>query len=246
MSQKYDCVAVCFVPNGKHMPWLALLKGARLLAQIAKGTMLGSLPDGSHRRARSNLNVWLFARQPTVESVQPPAVVGATALPVSTKTSHKMQLHARVAGALVVALIDTGAEAGPYLSESFARLHGFHISTPTDKSSVTGVMGVPENVVGHCNVRMKIGALQFPLRCTVIAIVPQFDVLLSDTWLHQHRAIINFQDNTCTVVHDGKMKTFSAVQPFTGVLDPVKPILSFVQVKRLMRQPLEHCLVVVT
>ena len=51
---------ICFTPAVKKAPWLPLLKGSRLLAQISPGTVLGRIAGGQPFRALCNLNAWLY------------------------------------------------------------------------------------------------------------------------------------------------------------------------------------------
>ena len=210
LAQRGNFAVVCFVPAGKNFSWNYLLKGMQLLTQLPKGSLIGFQPDGKHVKTECNINVWLFAEQR--ENVAACASICSAALAaVIPRTSHKMQVKVSVSGAPAVALIDTGAEAGPYLSEAYAALHGIPVSTGPAAASVTGVQGATGNVIGHCVVRLKLGHVHQSVRCTVIPMVDAFDLLLSDTWLREHKALLDYGAKTCTFLHKGKLCLLRAV-----------------------------------
>ena len=179
LAQRGNFAVVCFVPAGKNFSWNYLLKGMQLLTQVPKGSVIGFQPDEKQVKATCDLNVWLLAEQPEMPSCMPVCSTAA----VVPSTSHTMQVKVHVSGSPTVALIDTGAEAGPYLSEAYVALHGISVSTGPAAASITGVQGSTGNVIGHCVVRLKLGHVQQSVRCTVIPMVDAFDLLLSDTWL---------------------------------------------------------------
>ena len=236
-----DCAVVCFVPASKHMPWQALLKPARLLTQIPKGTVFATSAQ-QPCKARSNLNVWLFPKHVAVEHELP---VGSPA-PTKPSTTHQMQLNTLVGGIPAVALVDSGAEGGPYMSELFARQHGIHIRPETADSVVTSIQGGEGAVVGHCVVKMRLGHLKLNTKFTVLPMVPHFDLLLSDSWLRKHNAVLNFGNGTCTVRHNGKIGVLQSriAQPSPSAA-PLKPLLSMLQLGRMMKQPIEYCLLMI-
>ena len=101
-------------------------------------------------------------------------------------------------------------------------------------------------VEGTCTVRLKLGKLQVSVKLTIIDMLPAFDLILSDAWLKEHNAILDYGSKTCTVLHKGKMCALRAPPVAHSSMPSMKPVLSFVQSKRLAKQKSEYCLVVVT
>ena len=98
---------------------------------------------------------------------------------------------------------------------------------------------------GTCMLKLKLGKIQVMTRLTVIDMAPGLDILLSDAWLHDQKAILDYGSGTCTLLHKGKMCVLKAVAPQHSH-SPRKPLLSFVQMKRMAKQNAEYCLVMVT
>jgi len=235
--------AICFIPAGQQKPWQSWLKGLHLLTQLPARTVLGHFCDGKPCKASCNLNVWMIDQPsgaPVVETTLPSAVPNVKV----PGTSHKMQFAVHLAGASAIALVDSGAEAGPYISKSFVTLHGLRI-IPAPTVTVRGVCGVEGGVVGQVSVCMKIGPVRMMLNCTVVDMVAEFDLLLSDSWLHEHKAIIDFGERTCALWHKGQLRVLRATESPDSQPKPVKPVLSYVQLRRLAKQRVEYCLLLV-
>lgn len=147
-----------------------------------------------------------------------------------------MQLDCVCSGTTARALIDTGASHS-FVSETFIRASG--VTLPQGGSPPPEVLlasGVTTGSLGTVTLRVQFkGGFVDRLPCVVLKeTLGGVDLILGNTWLNCHRAIINFDNYTCIINTPTRkivLKSFTAKPART----PAQPIGSWAQLKRCLR-----------
>lgn len=160
-------------------------------------------------------------------------------------------------------LVDTGA-TGAFMSPACAARLGLRVATsPRAASYITLADGT--NVLSHGTVKaaVKLGPFSSKADFMVAPLSSQYDVILGNSWLRQHRAILNFGTGVLTLFK-GRRK-FTVSSPQRGAhTDPTptarrppggpdastaafqsRHIITAVQAKRAMRKGLRYVAVMV-
>ena len=173
------------------------LAGMQVLTEFHKGYRLFCSAMGKRVQLPFPMQVFFDPAKPIMAS--PVAAPGQRRL--------AMYYQCRVAGQKAHVLLDTGAEGErPYINAAFCRRNGIAINP--DASSGTEVMmanDLSAPVLGIATVTMQLQAFtQKKLQCTVIDLSDLHDLILGDTWLVAHKAVIYMEEAACAVVHRGR------------------------------------------
>ena len=150
-----------------------------------------------------------------------------------------------VSGSAASVLIDTGASHA-YLSNQFAQRCG--LSVRPSEATVTLATGVVTPVIGTCSVLVRIGQYSERLSVYVADLASDWDLILGQSWLEPHHAVINFQRNSVTFWKSNKHHILSTSDMHTCQAKRVASphLLSVAQVQRAVKQGCRTFLVNVT
>ena len=205
--------SACFVvPKRRTLPHPALT-GMRVVAEYCKGHHLFS-KGGKRCRGLSD---------PLLVYYDPPAPT----LPVHSDDLHPskllMQYKCHVHGAKATVLLDqkgiasTGAEGYCYVSTTFLQRNSIHYTT-TETVSEPGVVyadGTVKQVAGHATLSVHIQKYAAKLRCSVVDLDEQFDLILGQQWLHDHDAVLYMTPGVATIKQKGQLITLRNLGPCT-------------------------------
>lgn len=248
-------LSACILLSAKRSPdLLQLTAGMTQLAYFARGADVFYDPHADKNvRTKADLAVWYDppAVQPT-EHVQaepaPVPTVAAGSTPTNVPTRHRMQLRGVVAGVRdVPVLLDPGAEDGPaYISRAFCELHSIAVR-PRFSEHVQGWGSATLPVHGDCVITLKLGKFVARVSCVVTDNPTAFPLILGDDFLHAHKAVLNYNDRQCTLVHSGKHYCLPMYAPAQSPASSAKRpgILSYTQAKRFARPGVHYLLAVV-
>ena len=161
------------------------LWGMRLVAQYEPGTPLFTAPctDGSRTPLPGipwGVNVFYDPPRPTVFSA------------LQTEEGRlALRLPGRIAGASAQCLLDTGAQGTHYLSQHFCDQAGIAY-TPLADVQVQVASGHTAPIVGEAVITVQIQSYRERLRCVVLPMAPDIDLILGDGWLRRRSAAIDY------------------------------------------------------
>jgi hypothetical protein len=259
--------AVFLVPKvGKHdaVPWVKYLKRMKLLREYKRGSKLfcGPLPESSdseQRRlppTRFDLQLWYDPPGQLPEAGQisvdlKPQPNGAVAMHLSLK----MQIPVTVSGIPTVAVLDTGAQGLPrsdsvYLSKEFVARNNFSCTPCNDMPAVLGVVkGEETSVIGLTSATFKIGSLVETLRCVVLDLPAPIEVLMTDDWLHKHKATLDYHAQCIVLQKRARRHVIRCISAKKSVATAEhKPLVLLTAKqcqKQLTKQGTAYCLVTV-
>ena len=137
-----------------------------------------------------------------------------------TSGSLTMLMTGTVAGAPAKLLCDSGA-SDCFISVAYAKSVGL-AWTPT-RGAVTLGDGASLQICGEVTARVHMQAYFGKVRCLVAALAPQFDVVLGDSWLVQHRVRLDFGARTLSLIKGSRRLTLLCDQPCAAPTTPVEP-----------------------
>lgn len=157
-------------------------------------------------------------------------------------------------------LVDSGASA-PFISPSFAARLGLRIRKQAS-DTVTLADGSRVAIQGTCVAKLTLGPFSSKLKCLVAPLSSQFDVILGNSWLQHHKAMLNYKDSSLTLFKGSRK--FRVDQSNAGANLPMAPdgppsardkvqrslnvqqhMLSAIQAGKAIRQGDRHVLVLV-
>jgi hypothetical protein len=191
----------------------------------------------------------------TMKSAQPESTTASTcAAHQQSAATHVMQLVGSVAGAPARVLLDSGAETYHLMSVSFCQRIGLSIRPSRHTIQIEGIHQGVGDVCGVTTATITLGSYKVSLNFLVIHMPTAFDVILGDAWLKSCHAVLDYAAHTCKV-HKGKHVHTLHLRSVGGdrcdndvphVKGSVhKCVMSYVQAKRILKQPMWHCLMVV-
>jgi hypothetical protein len=224
-----NTVSGCFLMPTKAVNRLApLLTGMVLLHTFSKGTTLFEGPRSDGTRAvlpPCPFSVSVYWDRPV--STDPSSGYPQTHSAAALTHGLDMLFTGRVAGSdaqvLITAaniLIDSGATA-PFISPECADRLQLHIRRTRPGGVIRLADGTSVPSQGTCVATLTIGSFRSKLELIVAPLSQQFDVILGNSWLKQHDAVINYRDETVTLFRGTRKYTVSrakhAVQSTTTV-----------------------------
>ena len=107
-------------------------------------------------------------------------------------TSLLMQFAGSVAGHPAVVLCDTGASA-TFISAAFLKGHNMQHSAVADPADVVTLAdGSACPVIGSCVVPLTVQNCTIAVQCFVLDMHNSFDVILGQSWIEGHAAVLDF------------------------------------------------------
>jgi Retroviral aspartyl protease len=157
-------------------------------------------------------------------------------------------------------MVDSGASAR-FVSLAWVEKHKLTIKKSHQNWTVTVANSSTVSVAGSVDVRLNIQGYQDSVKLIVIPMSTEFDIILGNDWTIARGAILNYQNFTTTVKHEGKeyvLRPTGLQQPVPRTVsyptkstekdwdhsDPSTFVLNHVQAKRMLRdrkdwQPIE-------
>ena len=226
------CVVVPQWP-GAHR---ALTAGWRLVRSIDRCTPVHD-PTSAHPDG--------FASHPTNVYYDPPVLPNHT-LASAANGDLSMLFAARHLGAKARVLVDSGASHN-FMSEEWAHRTGVN-TVEAHGASITLANGGTLASTRTCTLSLTMAPMKDPhlVTCYVLTLAPTFDIILGESWLAQHGAVLDFERRTCVIAINGARATLRPAAP--RVFRRPTPatasmLLSSAQLRRDLRQGLRCCLV---
>jgi len=254
-------------------PWI---RNMRLLHTWPKGTVLFQGPDPAGDSARRTLPPCPFSVSVYWDPVVPrpskaatattPACASGTAQPVDAQPALDMLFKGTVSGSRATValtsdahvLVDSGATA-PFMSPSFAARIGIRVTPVTDSLILADGSSVP--IQGSCVAKLAIGPFATKVKFLVAPLASDFDVILGNSWLRHHQAVINYKHASLTVYKGNRRFTITQQQHGVGAQHPAAPpsaaekvdrsmavqqkLMSAMQAERAIRSGERHFLVMI-
>ena len=223
----YATSACVLVPAVQRGMFREMLKHWTVVKDIRAGTPILTVKDGVSTPTVSKYHMQVLYDPVMTEQLS--AVV----------QDGRVTMHfvGQAAGTEVDFLFDSGASAN-YVSKAFAKLHGLVIS-PT-KSNVELGTGSVVQPHGECSLHIRLDDYREKVKCLVIDMLSDFQVILGDDWLTKVGAIFDFGTARCTVKKSNRkytMRSATRAQRYSRVKSPrVEHTLSAMQVKRALRR----------
>ena len=247
--------ACILLPAKRPADLLQLTSGMTQLAFFSRGADIFLDPNtGTAVRSKLDLAVWydppiLPAQDDPIYLPNTDATVAAAAATRGTNptpTRHCMQLLATVAGlSNIPVLLDPGAEGGPaYIDRGYCLRHGIKFAS-IEGAQVHGWGEKTVPIYGKVKLKLKMSKLSQSIMCIVTDNPEAFPLILGDDYLRMHKAVLNYVDRTCTLVHGKTTHVIELRTPVTPKVTQAPRVLSFCQAKRYMRPGTHYCLVLV-
>ena len=219
--------SACFVVPKRYQnfDWQPLLKGMHLLHEFPKGSFIY---EDSSIACPWPVQVFYDPVRPQLNAF--------------AETHLHMMLQGTLSGAPVNILIDSGAGEN-FLSTSYATRVGFALQPST--STITIADGSIKIPVGVCRVRLAVQGYSAHISCTVTDLPHQFDMILGNSWLQSHRAVLDWNSHTCCIQRGARRYSLQCTNPSSAVEQPaITPgartiPLTLAQVKRFLKKGCE-------
>ena len=222
-----------------------LIKDSRCILTVPKGGLIRQpQTDGSWSIVRSSekLQVLYFASVADVVSAEAGYLTGIV-LSAARKDSgeperfSRMMFAGRAAGAKANILFDTGASAN-FVSTTFAKQTG--VSVRPVEHEVRLANDKIAQVVGEANVYVQMGAFRKPVRCYVMDMMYEVDLILGEEFMSRHNCVLHYGKG-CVMIQKGSrhMTLKSPPLPRSRLVEEEKSnssVLSVSQLKRLARK----------
>jgi hypothetical protein len=226
---------------------MSLLKDFRCVLTVPKGGLVRQQQkDGSWLVVRSPERLRVLYRPSVVDRVSAEtgmltskvlACSAAKGSPNAQKRRTRMMFSGRAATAKANILFDTGASAN-FVSNSFAKQTG--ITVRPVEYSVRLADDKTTEVAGEATVYVQLGAFHKPVKCYVMDMLYEVDLILGEEVLDKYDCILHYGKG-CIMIRKGKrhMTVNSPAFPRSQLpVDDEKSefVLSASQVKRLARK----------
>ena len=226
-----DTAAGILVPYRPTAPYWGLLKSWKCMHVFQPGFTL--YEKGLHKPKALKGPMAFFYDAPVVPPVQN-AVLDA-AMPGSppdghgvctfASKRHTFSFKGAVQGQAMQVLIDTGASGTAFVSKWFCE--AMQIPCTPAPAAVPVKLGDNSEHLADllATVTLRIQSLKLRLQCLVLPDIPGHQVILGDTWLSQHHAVLDYDSATVTVrksVGDARVFTLVAKHNTTNVARSVE------------------------
>lgn len=254
----------CLPAPRAHQPpeWLHLVKGMQVLKQYKRGTRLFTGPNPSDETQRHLLpgirQEIIIYYDPVRAADTEPQIRADMAVQssgtVRLKTTHVMQIPITVSGVACSGILDTGAEHtslapdGIFLSAQTATRNGLQVIPLQETVTLAGVGGQDCVVHGKARLTIRIGRLTEQVTALVMDMDEKLDIILGETWLDKHKAVLDYGSRACMFVKRGRKFIVRCAKPRQPRREAhAKPnILTVTQTKRIMRKKsVWYCLALV-
>ena len=227
---------------------LPSLKDFRVILTVPKGGLVRQLQsDDTWAVVRSpeKLRVMYLASVADKVSAEAGVLTGSV-LAAARKASAleakspRMLFSGRAAATKANILFDTGASVN-FVSAKFAKQTGISVS-PTAQVVRLANDAVVDEIVGEATVYVQLGAFHKPVKCFVMNLLFEVDLILGDAFMTKYNCILHYGRN-CIMIQKGKrhMTVNSPALPRSaGVVEQEETsdpsLLTYSQMKRLARK----------
>ncbi len=172
----------------------------------------------------------------------------------STPTGLTMRFMGSLSEACARVLLDTGA-GGTFLSQAFAKRSNIAVVPSEGYSAATSANGSAVQVFGMAIVHRDLQGLHYTVRCLVADLGNDWDLIIGEPWLKQHHVVLSYDKLDAVVIKGSQIITlrcgtsdgvdvgFDPNDPTAAAVGNV-PVLSPVQMHRLLQQPCHRMFVV--
>ena len=231
---------------------LPSLKGFRVIMTIPKGGLVRQLsPDNTWSVVRSpeKLRVMYLASIADKVSAEAGLLTGKIlaaarreSLPKTDKTL-RMMFSGKAAATSANILFDSGASIN-FVSAKFAKQTGITVR-PSVSSVRLANDSVVDEILGVANVYVQLGAFHKPVRCYVMNLMFEVDLILGEEFMDKYNCILHYGKRTVQIQKGKRYITvISPALPRTAMLGEEKvsdpSLLSYAQVKRMQRKGISH------
>lgn len=269
-KQQYsDSISAAFclpkIKSKNPCEWSHLVKGMQLLHVYKVGTRLFTGPNPDNETERHLLpgirhDIAIYYDPVRHSDTGPKLKVSAAVQPnssVQLRTSHIMQVPCIIGGVQSVAVLDSGAEEcdmapdGIFISHQLVQRHGFVVQPLQQqvKAHMSGINGEQCQMYGTTRVTVKIGQMVSQVRALVLDMDDRLDMIAGETWLLQHKAVMDYSSKACMFMRRGKRYLVRCMKPRYKRNDPLErpppKILTLTQAKRALRKKVWYCLALV-
>ena len=221
---------------------LPLLKDFRVVLTVPKGGLVRGLQeDGTWAVMRSpeKLRVLYLASVADKVSAEAGLLTGMI-LAASRKGSAKlprMMFSGKAAAAKANILFDSGASVN-FVSAKFARQTGITVSPSAQ--TVRLADDVAGEILGEATVYVQLGAFHKPVKCLVMNLLFEVDLILGDEFMTKYNCILHYGKN-CVMIQKGKrhLTVKSPALPRSRSDEEAESnsdVLSHAQLKRLVKR----------
>jgi hypothetical protein len=157
-------------------------------------------------------------------------------------------------------LIDSGA-TGPVMDTAFVARGGYRVDT-RDADTLVLADGSTVPIHGSCTAKLTLGPFSAKVRFLVAPLANGFDVILGNSWLRHHQAVVNYRNSSLTLYKGNRRYTVtrqntgtpdeaplpappSAAEKVTRSMRMQRLMLSATQAKRAIRSKERHFLVMI-
>ena len=228
-----DSTSACIlVPQWPGATWGALLQGMKKLTSFPQGYPLFELKAGATKRTSPGIPwpVDIF-----IDDKYQPLVIKATQ---SDESPMMMRFHASLNGAKGIIAMDSQA-SDCFIDQSFVEHHGL-VTTPIHRM-VELADGSHVRLKAECMVHLRIpvkssqSVSKHSIRCYVVPLGADHDLILGQNWLIQVGAELSFADKECRLQRDRMVLTTIAPPKATPHTPMRHALLSYAQAKRHAR-----------
>jgi hypothetical protein len=155
-------------------------------------------------------------------------------------------------------LVDSGA-TGPFITPSYAARQGLSLKRGSDFVVLADGSRAP--ILGTVTAKLQLGPFSSRVKFLVAPLSEHFDVILGNSWLQHHKAVLNYKDTSLVLTKGGKRITVNkqntgtqrpvvaapptAAERVQKSLDVQKHIMSAIQANRAIRQGARHFVVMI-
>jgi hypothetical protein len=226
---------------------MSLLKDFRCVLTVSKGGLVRQQQeDGFWSVVRSPERLRVLYRPSAANRVSAEAGMltckvltssAATGSPDAWNRYSRMMFAGRAAATKANILFHTGASAN-FMSKSFAKQTGITVR-PVEYSFCLADDKTME-VAGEATVYVQLGAFHKPVKCYVMDMLYEVDLILGEEFLHKYDCILHY-DKGCIMIQKGKRHMTMNSPALPRSQPPVDEeksdsVLSASQVKRLARK----------
>ena len=224
---------------------LPMLKDFRVILTIPKGGLVRQLqPDDTWQVVRSPQKLRVLYLASVADKVSAEAglltesILSAARKGSKPSKTPRMMFSGKAAAAKANILFDSGASVN-FVSSKFAKQTGITVS-PSAQTVRLANDEVVEDVLGEANVYVQLGSFHKPVKCYVMNLLFEVDLILGDEFMDRYNCILHYGKN-CIMIQKGKrhVTVKSPALPRSRVVEEktANPsVLSYSQMKRLMRK----------
>jgi len=194
-AKQYDPsnTSMCIlVPVWRKAVWWKQLRKMKRIRIYPKGAELLISEFDQHRRIQLPYRSAVFYDPPSA-----PVVLGSIGNQQSG-IQHHMTFETEIAGKKANVLLDTGASQS-FISKEFcqkADLKSVAAPTPQQVRTAGGTDIMTQTL---CQVSFQLQGMGITVPPLIVPLPDDFAVILGDDWLREKEAILNYQDQTCSL-----------------------------------------------